>query len=192
VTIGLATAFAVAVFIAGVLFAFAFYQRRRHLRARNARPKSIFDDWGSYMRGRGRYAPVANAGAHTLETSDVSSSRLLYPPSSVGRSDPWAPEDVEYHYFSGSSHAQVPSNASSAASSRRVGERPAGAMPPVVPGPYIDREPPEDGDGTASGGAALSRAPSHILFVVHPVDSGDSPGAESEFRISSPPAYTER
>ncbi|KAJ6526806.1 hypothetical protein B0H19DRAFT_1275641 [Mycena capillaripes] len=200
-TIGLATAFGLAVFIAGALVAFAFYQRRRHVRARSARKQSMLDDWGSYMRGRGRYAPVATARAHTLETSDASSSRLLYPPS-TGRSDPWAPEDVEYQHFSGgtsgaTSHMYIPSNASSASSSRRP---PPGAMLPAVPGPYMDRVPDdedededEDEDGGVRRGAALSRAPSsNILFIVHPIEDVDSPGATSEFRISSPPAYSER
>jgi hypothetical protein len=76
-------------------------------------------------------------------------------------------------------------------------------MPPAVPGPYIDRAPPEDqdtkdnydDDNTDRAGAPLRRAPSSgILFIVHPMDDGDgvSPGASSEFRISSPPAYSER
>jgi hypothetical protein len=65
-------------------------------------------------------------------------------------------------------------------------------MPPAVPGPYVDRAPPEDEDCAC---APLRRTPSSgILFVVHPMDDGDgiSPGASSEFRISSPPAYSER
>jgi hypothetical protein len=71
-------------------------------------------------------------------------------------------------------------------------------MPPAVPGPYVDRAPPEDEDAEDDDdddGAPLRRAPSSgILFVVHPMDDGDgvSPGASSEFRISSPPAYSER
>ncbi|KAJ7673998.1 hypothetical protein DFH06DRAFT_752458 [Mycena polygramma] len=176
--IGLGSAFGLAVFIAGALLVFAFYQRRRALRARSARPQSGLSDWNSYMRGRGRYAPVAVA--HTLESSDAS-SRLLYPPSSsgYGNTDPWAPEDEHGGGY-------MPASVSSSRSQRR----PPGAMLPAVPGPYVDRLPPEDEDGDAAG-ASLNRAPSshEILFSVHPMDS---PGAESDFRISGPPAYEER
>jgi hypothetical protein len=228
-TIGLGTAFALAVLIAGLLLAFALYQRRRFVRARSARPRDAtgISDWASYLRGRGAYAAVSTGPAHTLETSEAS-SRLLYPPSSSARSDPWAPnDDLEYKHYDAAAaqHAQVPSTASSigrtvssvgvgrnastvgrsvSAVSSAPGRRargaglPTGAMPPAVPGPYVDRAPPEDEDAEDDDdddGAPLRRAPSSgILFVVHPMDDGDgvSPGASSEFRISSPPAYSER
>jgi hypothetical protein len=218
-TIGLGTAFA----LAGLLLAFALYQRRRFVRARSARPRDAtgISDWASYLRGRGAYAAVSTGPAHALETSEAS-SRLLYPPSSSARSDPWAPnDDLEYKHYDAAAaqHAQVPSTASSvgrtvssagvgrtastvgrsvSAVSSAPGRRargaglPTGAMPPAVPGPYVDRAPPEDEDCAC---APLRRTPSSgILFVVHPMDDGDgiSPGASSEFRISSPPAYSER
>ncbi|KAJ7266411.1 hypothetical protein B0H12DRAFT_1179588 [Mycena haematopus] len=234
-TIGLGTAFGLAVLLAGLLVALALYQRRRYQRARSARPKSannVLSEWGSYLRGRGTYAAVSTGGpaaAHGLEMSD-SSSRLLYPPSS-GRSDPWAPA-----HFSGPSLAPSTStgrnasasastvgrSASSVSSSNRRG-LPVGARSPVIPGPYVDRAPPEpepeedDEDtthntplmtvrapsagihsvlnrSTATNATDLSRALSAgILFVVHPVDDPNTPGtAASEFRISSPPAYSER
>ncbi|KAF7378149.1 hypothetical protein MSAN_00239400 [Mycena sanguinolenta] len=237
-TVGLGTAFGLAVLIALLLMAVAVYQRRRYKQARSARPKTpntVLSDWGSYMRGRGTYAPVSTgAAAHGLEMSESDSSRLLYPPSS-GRSDPWAPEDAEYEYFSGP--ASVPSTAmtrNASASASTMGRSvslvsspnrhalPAGAMSPVIPRPYADRAPqepePDDNEDTVldtplmiartssagvqsvlnrnttvnSTATSLTRAPSAgIMFVVHPVDDPNTPGAESEFRISSPPAYSE-
>ncbi|KAJ7333291.1 hypothetical protein DFH08DRAFT_1083755 [Mycena albidolilacea] len=104
-TIGLGTAFALAVLIAGLFLAFALYQRRRFVRSRSARLRdvAVISEWASYLLGRGAYAAVstgpARAHAHTLETSEVS-SRLLYPPNSSGRSDPWAPnDDLEYKHY---------------------------------------------------------------------------------------------
>ncbi|KAK7052614.1 hypothetical protein R3P38DRAFT_2502027 [Favolaschia claudopus] len=212
-TVGLATALGLSVFVAAILLAFGVWQRRRFKRARSARPTTTtISDWGSYLRGtRGAYAAVSTAGpGHGLEMSDASSSRLLYSEPT----DPWAPKDaVDY-----SSHPSASSNATASSvgrtpstmgrsvarsqpSSSTSGALPVGAMPPVVPGPYVDRVPPElkdddeEDDDDPGEGAPLSRAPSSgILFVVRPVnDPVTSPGGQSEFRISSPaPPYSER
>ncbi|KAJ6480383.1 hypothetical protein C8R45DRAFT_1100961 [Mycena sanguinolenta] len=233
-TVGLGTAFGLAVFVAILLMVVAFYQRRRYKQARSARPKTpntVLSDWGSYMRGRGTYAAVSTgAAAHGLEMSESDSSRLLYP-SSSGRSVPWAPEDAQYEYFSGPSSApstSIARNASASASmvgrsassvsSSNFHALPAGAMSPVIPGPYVDRAPQEpqqddNDDTTVNTPLMIARTPSAgiqmlnrsttvnstatsapsagIMFVVHPVDDPNTPGAASEFRISSPPAYSE-
>jgi hypothetical protein len=196
-TIGLGTAFALAVLIAGPLLAFVPYQRRRFVRARSARPCDvtvISDHAYAYAYAAVSTGP-AHAHAHTLD-------------------------DLEYKHYDAAAvqHAQVPSNASSMVSSVGVGRNastvgrsvstvssapgrrargaglPTGAMPPAVPGPYVDRAPPEDEDADDDvsdadrAGAPLSRAPSSgFLFVVHPMDDDDgvSPGV-------SPPACSER
>ncbi|KAJ7800786.1 hypothetical protein B0H14DRAFT_3784775 [Mycena olivaceomarginata] len=203
-TIGLGTAFALAVLIAGLLLAFALYQRRRFVRARSARPRDAtgISDWASYLRGPRRLRRrLHRPRARARDLRGVVPAAL--PPSSSGRSDPWAPnDDLEYKHYDAAAaqHAQVPSSASSmgrTVSSAGVGRNastvgrsvsavssapgrrargaglPTGAMPPAVPGPYVDRAPPEDEDAEDDdddddadrAGAPLRRAPSAgILF----------------------------
>ncbi|KAJ7150514.1 hypothetical protein C8R43DRAFT_1191793 [Mycena crocata] len=193
-TIGLATVFALTVVIAAVLLGFAYYNRRRERRARSARPKSLIDDWGSMQHGRGAYAALPRGRSHPLEMSDASSSLLLstYPTLS----DPWEPDDAQYQDLM-AAHTQRPSEASHGSSASpysrlpNTAGLPPGAMSPAVPGPYMDRAPPDD-DGAQSMG--LSRAPSsHVLAPSHtPQDGEITPGPQDGMRISSPPAYSER
>ncbi|KAJ7708119.1 hypothetical protein B0H17DRAFT_971690 [Mycena rosella] len=188
-TIGLATALALSVVVAAALFAFAYYQRRRHRKVRSVRPRPILDDWSSEQRGRGAYAAVTG---HALDVSDASSSNLLnmsvYPAS--GLSDPWEPGDVQYQGFTASSQGQA-SEGSSVSSHGRVryaAELPPGAMPAAVPGPYMDRAPPDDDEGPA-----LNRAPSsRPLLSSHHLEDGETTPVLDGIRISSPPPYSAR
>ncbi|KAJ7474915.1 hypothetical protein FB451DRAFT_1465156 [Mycena latifolia] len=184
-TIGLATALALSVVVAAALFGFAWFQRRRHGKARSARPRPVFSDWGSTQRGRGTYAAVDGGGAHALEMSDSSSSGLLntYPPT-AGLSDPWEPQGSSAASRMPSSVSQG-SSVSSYGRVRYAAELPPGAMPAAVPGPYIDRVPPDHDEGPL----LLTRAAvSEPLLSSDPIEDGEWNGV----RISSPPAYSPR